>query len=69
MYKDEFSGQILFISPLMSLYWFFDARRVIGHSLIIDTLRSTMTTHEAMGRVLGMFPHMKSRPRRSIPYP
>jgi len=70
MYPNDSLGIAnIFISPLMSLYWFFDAASVIKRNLLIDLLRPTLTTHEAMIRVATYRQHLKARPRRAIPYP
>lgn len=66
--NDPFNTASIFLSPLMSLYWFFDAAAVIRRNLIIDLLRPTMTTHEAMIRVASYRQQLKARPRRAIPY-
>ncbi|MBN2305706.1 MAG: DUF1152 domain-containing protein [Anaerolineae bacterium] len=71
MYPDDDSLRRIpaFISPLMSLYWFFDANIVIRRSLIIDALRHTTSTREAFARYItltrsGQFP---IRPTKNIP--
>lgn len=66
MYPDEYSG--VFISPLMSMYWFFDARMVIEHSLLIPRIRDTMTTTEAIVICANLMGGMKLRGRKPIPY-
>ena len=58
----------VFVSPLMSLYWFFDADIVIRRNLLIDFIRETQTTTDAFricGRLMQSF---RTRPKRSIPY-
>jgi hypothetical protein len=67
LYPDD-RGSYLFISPLMSLYWFFDANGVARRSLIIDALRSTTSTSQAMLITAEFRASLKSRPRRDIPY-
>lgn len=57
----------VFISPLMSLYWFFDARTVIQRNLLIDTLRHTDTTREAFVRYYRLRSRLEIRPRQPIP--
>lgn len=69
MYDDPEHQTHLFVSPLMSLYWFFDAEGVIRRSLIIDMLRETHNTREAFVRVSYGREKMLPRPRRAIPYP
>ena len=50
MYPDNDSLRAIALSPLMSLYWFFDANTVIAHNLLIDMLRPTHSTQEAFAR-------------------
>jgi hypothetical protein len=68
MYPNDPFNTSIFLSPLMSLYWFFDAAAVIKRNLIIDLLRPTFTTHEAMIRVATYRQQLRARPRRTIPY-
>jgi len=65
---DEYRHSPLFISPLMSLYWFYDANGVIRRSLIIEMLKTTHTTREAFLKVATLERSFVPRPRRSIPY-
>lgn len=60
----------IFVSPLMSLYWFFDAETVIARNLLIDLLRDTVTTREAFNRffVWHRSQYENVRPRSKIPY-
>jgi hypothetical protein len=58
----------VFISPLMSLYWFFDARVVTERSLLIPRIRETNTVTEAITVCASMMSGMKLRSRKSIPY-
>lgn len=39
-------GGDLYINPLMSLYWFFDADAVTSRNLYVDTIRETQTYTE-----------------------
>lgn len=67
---DEYRFSQLFISPLMSLYWFFDANIVAEKSYLTEKLREALTKEDAMGIVMKMMmAHRKTgRPRREIPY-
>jgi hypothetical protein len=65
---DEYRHNTIFVSPLMSLYWFFDASAVIRRSLIIEMLKSTYTVREAFLKVTTLERGFVPRPRRSIPY-
>jgi hypothetical protein len=58
----------VFISPLMSLYWFFDAQIVANRSLLIDILKDTMTKEEAFRLCWQHMQSLNLRPRRQIPY-
>ncbi len=67
MYPDSRDVHVL-ISPLMSLYWFFDANAVIERNLLIELLRDTFSTREAFWRVQNFLKTRSLRPRKSIPY-
>jgi hypothetical protein len=67
MYNDDYLIT-LFISPLMSLYWFFDLNGVIQQSLIVKALRNTFTSEQAFRLYDIMEKNFKSRPRKQIPY-
>jgi len=60
----------LFISPLMSLYWFFDADKVIERSLIVPLVGETYTTQDAFVRFMQYYQgEIKyKRRRKTIPY-
>jgi hypothetical protein len=68
MYPEDQRLPIL-VSPLMSLYWFFNAEIVARRSLLVETLKLTETFDDV--RAL-MFRHADGirnfRPRRSLPY-
>jgi hypothetical protein len=66
MYSSDYSS--VFISPLMSLYWFFDARTVIARNLLIPRIGSTMTTSQAIMVCSALKREIPQRPRREIPY-
>lgn len=66
MYPDYQS--IVLISPLMSLYWFFDAEAVARRNLLIDALNDTMTHEDAFRLVMAERLKLNLRPRRTIPY-
>ncbi len=67
MYPDD-ANQRVFISPLMSLYWFFDARAVLRRNLLVDVLRPTHTSRDAFHACLAVRQGKSFRARRSIPY-
>jgi len=58
----------IFISPLMSLYWFFDAVGVATSSLLVPELRDTVTAEQARRIGLYFYRDRAKRPVKSIPY-
>lgn len=68
MYPDEYSYAGVFISPLMSMYWFFDARVVTQRSLLIPRIRETETTSQAILMCASLMSTTKMRARKPIPY-
>lgn len=58
----------ILISPLMSLYWFFDVATVIERSQVIKLIRGSMTKREAFIGYARMGQFTIQRPRRSLPY-
>lgn len=67
MYPDQSQANAL-ISPLMSLYWFFDAKVVIERSLITDAIRHAQSVSEAFMIYNRVVSQMKRRPKRALPY-
>jgi hypothetical protein len=57
----------VFISPLTSLYWFFDAQKVIEQNTLIKEIEDTITLREAFGIVGSLLKFKTLRPRKSIP--
>jgi hypothetical protein len=55
-------GSRLWISPLMTLYWFFDLLAVVEQNLFLPQLGNTLTYQEALLRIL---PFIQLLPRRS----
>lgn len=68
MYDDNSHQPSIFVSPLMSLYWFFDANVVIMRNLLIDMLSTTYTTREAFLKYAALRSQLKIRPQKPIPY-
>jgi hypothetical protein len=67
MYEDKRTR--VFISPLMSIYWFFDAKVVIKRNLAAEVMRGTITKDEARRNLLLWVRDYKSkRMRKTIPY-
>ncbi len=60
----------VFVSPLMSLYWFFDANAVTERSLIIEHIRDTVKIEDAFAISIRLRERLQSsaRPHRKIPY-
>ncbi len=56
------------ISPLMALYWFFDARTVIARNLLIPRIGGTQTTTQAIMICASLKNEINQRPRRALPY-
>jgi hypothetical protein len=67
MYPDGYDTPVL-ISPLMGLYWFFDANAVIEHNQLIPLLMETFTTREAFWLVGNYIKAKTLRQRKNIPY-
>jgi hypothetical protein len=66
MYPKEYPGA--FISPLMTLYWFFDVRMVTERNLLIPLIRHTATTMQAILMCASMKRTTPQRARRTLPY-
>ena len=67
MYEDKRTR--VFISPLMSIYWFFDANVVTKRNLAAESMRGTITKDEARRNLLMWVRDRKGkRMRKSIPY-
>jgi len=56
------------ISPLMSLYWFFDLSAVVRRNLLIEWIRPALTQDDAMRITLAERTRWNLRPPRSLPY-
>jgi hypothetical protein len=67
MYPNE-TRQSVFISPLMGLYWFFDAVQVAACSLLVPALRETYTADQARRVGMNFYREHKKRPVQKIPY-
>jgi hypothetical protein len=69
MYPPERSYLVsVCVSPLMSLYWFFDANAVIRNSFLIPRLGATETTADAFQICFRLQYEVPQRPRRPLPY-
>jgi hypothetical protein len=57
----------VWLSPLTSMYWFFDARVVARTHLFLDELRSTDSIWEVAARIEGIRKELAIRSRAAIP--
>lgn len=62
-------GNTLRISPLMSMYWFFDAKGIIRHNQIISSLRLTYTVDDAWRKFETRRQELSLRPTPEFPLP
>lgn len=67
MYDDDRNTPVL-ISPLMSIYWFFDLATVAERNLLIPELQDTLTFEDALQITMQHRAKLTPRQRRSIPY-
>jgi len=67
---DDYMPRPVFVSPLMSLYWFYDATAVIKRSLLADVIRPTRTIEDAFAATIHFRKQMmdKAREHRPLPY-
>jgi hypothetical protein len=65
---DDHKHVLIALSPLMSLYWCFNAQIVAERSLLLPHLRRTREKREAFLIVDSFQNGMKMRPRRPMPY-
>ncbi len=67
LYENETNLKV-FVSPLMSLYWFFDADVVAKKSFLCGQLMTTKTTQDARRMFVMVRDTLNVRPRRTLPY-
>lgn len=60
-------GPHVWLSPLLNLFWFFDATAVIDDHAFLPTLRGTQTIWEVSARVEAARKTLAIRPRAEIP--
>ncbi|MFN7974606.1 MAG: DUF1152 domain-containing protein [Acidobacteriota bacterium] len=60
-------GPHVWISPLMNMYWFFDAAAVIAEHCFLDHIRDTEGVWDVLRRIEGLRNHMTIRPHNAIP--
>ena len=58
----------VFVSPLMSLYWFYDSDTVASRSVIADQIRHAETIEEALRATVQYRSLLDLRKQHSIPY-
>ena len=60
----------VFVSALMTLYWFFDAQAVIEKSIIIPQIRDSITIEQAFKQSIKLRERLQpiARPHKKIPY-
>ena len=69
MYEDRDHRTRLFISPLMGIYWFFDANIVTARNLTVGAIKNTVTKDDTRRAMLTWFAmHRDKRSRKQIPY-
>jgi hypothetical protein len=64
---DRTSGSELFINPLMSQYWTFEAQRVVGNMAYATELAETERIEEARLVIERWRDTLELRPRRPLP--
>jgi hypothetical protein len=68
MYTD-YRPRPVFVSPLMSLYWFYDAQKVVDSSLIADDIAQSDSMEQAFRMTTRSINSMKNQlPKKNIPY-
>jgi hypothetical protein len=66
---DDYTPEPVFVSPLMSLYWFFDAAQVVARSLLAPEIESSTTFDEAYMAVLRVRHQLKAWSNLCQPIP
>lgn len=67
LYEDELNLRV-FVSPLMSLYWFFNAEKVAEMNFLCSQFMTTMTTQDARRILVMVREALTVRPKRNLPY-
>lgn len=65
---DDYRPAEVFVSPLMSLYWFFDAAAVAARSLLGPEIAQTNTIDEAYMRTVALRERLRGRECVQLPY-
>lgn len=61
-------GSKNYISPLTSMYWFFDLHKVMQKNVLYDTLNKTATSTDLLMAYRQSIDAVKKRPRKVFPY-
>ena len=64
---EKTQGSRLWISPLMSLYWFFTFEAVAARSLVLDALAETDSFQDAIRAALTLRQSLRHRRAGAIP--
>jgi hypothetical protein len=68
MYPEDTWMMPSFLSPLMALYWFYDATILMQHNRILDLVADTDEKEQAFRKVWHFTQRTGLRQRRDIPY-
>jgi hypothetical protein len=68
LYNDYRPAEV-FVSPLMSLYWFFDANQVVARSLLAPEIEQTRTIEDAYEATMALRERLASQARVCTPLP
>lgn len=64
---EKTKGSRLWISPLMTLYWFFDLPIVAKHNKFLSCLKDTYTFMDGLRQLMAFTPNLKKRTTVKIP--
>ena len=67
MFEDEGAIEVC-ISPLMNLYWFFDAEAAVYNNTIIPHIENIGTLYETIQEAVPRIKQIKTRSREPFPY-
>jgi hypothetical protein len=59
----------VFVSPLMSLYWFYDAQSVVKNSYLAEAIRDELTIEDAYEKCMQLRTTLQSKARDYHPIP
>lgn len=67
---DDYIPRKVFVSPLMSLYWFYDAQTVVEHNYLAKVIRDELTINDAYEKCVRLRKSFQNDAReyQSIPY-